>query len=564
MNKTSLILTSALLTSCCSVLAAEKVSEVWVPDLGNGKYLNPVINADYSDPDVVRVGDDYYMTASSFCDIPGLPILHSKDLVNWTLIGHAIAEMPEYAQFVPDPNHGGAVWAPAIRFHNGEYYIYWGDPDLGIFMVKTKNPAGPWEAPVLVHKAKGIIDTCPYWDENGKAYIAHGYAGSRAGVKSILGMIEMTPDGTKTIGQDRMIYDGHLENPTIEGAKMYKRGDYYYIFSPAGGVATGWQEVLRSKDIWGPYETRNVMEQGKTDINGPHQGAWIDTPDGSQDWFIHFQDKGPYGRVVNLEPMKWNNDGWPVIGVDPDGDGRGVPVNQYAKPKVGKNYPKATPADSDEFDSTTLGLQWQWKGNPSALWYFADAANSRLKLFSHNTENAKRLYDMPNLLLQKFPAPDFTATAKVEFSPRMKDDKMQAGERAGITVMGYDYEALALEARADGIYLVSIECAKANKGGEEKVSGEAVKISDGPTSGTVYLRAKIERKGVKKPTQKPDYKCEATFYYSLDGKKYTKFGPVLNVREGHWIGAKIGMFCTRPWTSNDSGWLDIDWFRITK
>ena len=312
------------------------VSKVWSPDLGNGQYINPVIDADYSDPDVVRVGDDFYMTASSFCDIPGLPILHSKDLVNWTLIGHAITEMPEYAQSAKDPSHGNAVWAPAIRYHNGEFYIYYGDPDLGIFMTKAKNPAGPWEPLVHVYKAKGVIDPCPIWDEDGRAYIGHGYAGSRAGVKSILGMIEMTPDGTKAIGQDKVIYDGHLENETIEGAKLYKRDGWYYIFSPAGGVATGWQEVLRSKNIWGPYETRNVMEQGSTDINGPHQGGWVDTPDGKEYWFLHFQDKGPYGRVVHLQPMEWRQDGWPVIGVDPDGDGRGEPVRKYHKPNVGK------------------------------------------------------------------------------------------------------------------------------------------------------------------------------------------------------------------------------------
>lgn len=546
--------------SAMSVWGQGEVSQVWSADLGNGQYKNPIINADYSDPDVVRVGDDYYMTASSFCDIPGLPILHSKDLVNWTLIGHAIAEMPEYAQFAPDPSHGNAVWAPSIRYHNGEFYIYYGDPDLGIFMTKTKNPAGPWEPLVHVHKAKGIIDTCPFWDEDGKAYIAHGYAGSRAGVKSIIGMIEMTPDGTQTIGQDRMVYDGHIENPTIEGAKMYKRGDWYYIFSPSGGVATGWQEVLRSKSPWGPYEVRNVMEQGDTDVNGPHQGAWIDTPDGKEDWFIHFQDKGPYGRVVHLQPMKWNEDGWPVIGVDPDGDGRGNPVEKYRKPNVGGTYAKATPADTDEFDSNKLGLQWQWKGNPSALWYFADANASKLRLFSHHTPGAERIYDMPNLLLQKFPNENFTATAKVQFFPRVNNGKVSTGEIAGLIIEGYNYGTIALESREEGIYLVYIDCEKANKGGKQ-TTVDAVKI-DGDKE--IYLRAQVKYTGVKNPTQKPDYKAQAVFSYSFDGKKFTTFGRPLNVTEGHWIGAKIGLFCSRDWTSNDSGWLDVDWFRITK
>jgi beta-xylosidase len=540
-------------------MADEYVSEVWSPDLGNGKYINPIIDADYSDPDVVRVGDDYYMTASSFSDIPGLPVLHSKDLVNWTIIGHAIAEMPDYAKF-KTPNHGNAVWAPSIRYHNGEFFIYYGDPDLGIFMTKTKNPAGPWEPLTLVHKAKGIIDCCPFWDEDGKAYLPHGYAGSRAGVKSIIGMIEMTPDGKSTIGQDRIIYDGHLDNETIEGAKMYKRGDWYYIFSPAGGVPTGWQEVLRSKNPWGPYETRNVLEQGDTDINGPHQGAWIDTPDGKEDWFIHFQDKGPYGRVVNLEPMKWLENGWPVIGVDPDGDERGVPVRTYKKPNVGKTYPRQTPQDSDEFDSIELGKQWQWKDNPSALWYYCDAAASKLRLFSNALpENAKTIYDLPNLLLQKFPARNFTATAKVQFFPRKKDGKLMEGERAGIVVMGYNFGTLSLMSRKDGIYLVQTEY-KANKGGEES-EVEAVKVDDGKE---MYLRMRLDYTGPKVPKQKPDYTAEATFYYSFDGKKYTKIGNPVKVDVGHWIGAKFGMYCSRSWSSNDSGWLDIDWFRVTK
>ena len=552
----------ALAAVALGAWAQEKpyVSEVWSPDLGNGMYMNPIIDADYSDPDVVRVGDDYYMTASSFCDIPGLPILHSKDLVNWEIIGHAIAEMPEYAQSAPDPSHGNAVWAPAIRYHNGEFYIYYGDPDLGIFMTKTKNPAGPWEPLVWVHKAKGIIDTCPFWDEDGKAYIAHGYAGSRAGVKSIIGMIEMTPDGKSTIGQDRLIYDGHIENETIEGAKMYKRDGYYYIFSPAGGVATGWQVVLRSKNPWGPWEMRKVIAQGDTDINGPHQGAWIDTPDGKEDWFIHFQDKGPYGRVTLLEPMVWKEDGWPVIGVDPDGDGMGEPVRKYKKPNVGKTYPKQNPAESDEFNTDRLGLQWQWKGNPSALWYIADANAGQLRLFSHGDEKTERLYDMPNLLLQKFPAENFTATTKVQFWPRKKNGEPMVGERAGLVIAGYDMSALQMVSTADGIVLQEMIGLKSNKGGKE-VTRDLCKVEYGKD---IYLRVVVKYVGPKKAMQKPDYKCEATYYYSLDGKKWTKAGEPVNVNVGHWIGSKVGLFCVRNWTSNDSGWLNVDWFRITK
>lgn len=552
----------ALLCASMAVAADNYVSKVWSPDNGDGTYTNPVLNADYSDPDVVRVGNDYYMTSSSFCDFPALQILHSNDLVNWTLVGTAMTHYPDSDFDVP--SHGNGVWAPSIRYHDGEFYVCYGDPDRGIYMIKTRDPRGQWDEPMLIFPGVGMIDPCPFWDEDGKAYIAHGYAGSRAGVKSIIGMVEMKPDGTGIIGQDRVIYDGHEENPTIEGAKMYKRGDWYYIFSPAGGVATGWQEVLRSKNPWGPYEVRNVMEQGSTDVNGPHQGGWVDTPDGNEYWFLHFQDKGPYGRVVHLQPMVWNEDGWPVIGEDKDGDGRGVPVKRYRKPNVGATYAKANPAESDDFDSTELGLQWQWKANPQPLWYYCDAAGSKLRLFSHQTPGAMTLYDASNLLLQKFPAENFTATAKVQFTPNQKDGHNLTGERAGLTVMGYNYGALFLESRADGIYLVEADCIKANKGKAE-TEVEAVKLTDDNTiaSPTIWLRVNVKQ-FTKKPTQKPDYVSEVTFSYSLDGKKFKTIGRSVRLDVGHWIGSKVGLFCVRDFRINDSGWLDVDSFTIDK
>src|SRR5690606_26534145 len=252
---------------------------VWVSDQGDGTYKNPVLHADYSDPDVVGVDGDYYMTSSSFTAVPGLPILHSKDLVNWRLIGHALQEIVPTNVF-DRPRHGQGVWAPSIRHHKGEYYIYWGDPDFGIYMVKAKNPQGPWDPPVLVMEGKGLIDPSPLWDDDGKAYLVHAYAGSRAGVKSILVLNRMNPEGTQVLDRGRVIFDGHDDHPTVEGPKFHKRNGYYYIFAPAGGVATGWQLVLRSKDIYGPYEEKVVLEQGSTQTNGPHQGAWVDTPDG--------------------------------------------------------------------------------------------------------------------------------------------------------------------------------------------------------------------------------------------------------------------------------------------
>lgn len=528
-----------------TVSAQSYVSQVWVSDLGNGKYKNPVLDADYSDPDVCRVGDDYYMTSSSFACIPALQILHSKDMVNWRIIGTAIERLLPEERF-SQMQHGNGVWAPSIRYHQGEFYIYYGDPDTGIYMVKSKDPAGKWDNPVLVKAAKGIIDTCPLWDEDGNAYIVHGYAGSRAGLKSILGLIRMTPDGIQAIGESRIIFDGHIGNATIEGPKFYKRDGWYYIFAPAGGVPTGWQTVLRSKNIWGPYEWKIVMAQGNTNINGPHQGAWVDTPDGKEDWFFHFQDKEAYGRVVHLQPMKWV-DGWPVIGVDKDGDGCGSPVYSYKKPNVGKTYSIETPAESDEFDSLELGLQWQWQANPKPIWYFCDGGNSLLRLYSYYTENQVNLWDVPNLLLQKFPTEDFTVTTKVSFAPSSK----YTGERTGLVVMGADYAVLAMENRADGLILVQNVCRKADKKGKEEENA-SVKLSDN----TLFLRVKVKKDSEKEAI--------CSFSYSVDGKKFISLGENFTAKPGKWIGAKVGLFITRPKAVNDGGWVDIDWFRVTK
>lgn len=249
--------------ACCTWAGAQEISRTWVADKGNGTYQNPVLYADYSDPDVCAAGDDFYMTASSFNCIPGLPILHSRDLVNWSLVNYALP-VQEPKEFFDKAQHGKGVWAPAIRFHKGEFYIYWGDPDYGIYMIKTRDPKGSWSKPVLVKAGKGMIDPTPLWDEDGKVYLIHAYAGSRSGVNSILVICELNAEGTEVISDPVMVFDGNDgKNHTVEGPKLYKRNGYYYIFAPAGGVATGWQLVLRSRNIYGPYESKIVMAQGR-------------------------------------------------------------------------------------------------------------------------------------------------------------------------------------------------------------------------------------------------------------------------------------------------------------
>lgn len=533
-----LILTIIIFACSSSLFAQQQLSKVWVADNGDGSYKNPVLHADYSDPDAIRVGNDYYMTSSSFEDVPGLPVLHSKDLVNWTIIGHALkTQIP--AEHFTATRHGEGVWAPSIRYRKGEFLIYYPDPDFGIYLIKAKNPAGPWSQPVLVAGGKGLIDPCPLWDDDGQVYLVHAFAGSRAGIKSIIMVRKLNKEGNQAIDEGVMVYDGHDADPTIEGPKFYKRNGFYYIFAPAGGVATGWQTVLRSKNIYGPYERKIVMDQGTTSINGPHQGAWVTTPSG-EDWFLHFQDKGAYGRVVHLQPMKWVHN-WPVIGLDKDGDGKGEPVLVHKKPNAGISSIRQTPGEGDEFNGNVLGLQWQWMGNPKPTWAFPNPAAGTLRLFSARVpDTARNLWEVPSLLLQKFPAPQFMVTTKLTFRPNEK----LFTEKTGLTVMGLRYASISIQNHKEG-NLIVFAAADAGKG-----KAEVETVLSKVASRTVYFRLKVIDSA----------RCR--FSYSFDGINFTDAGDEFVAEPGKWKGAKMGLFCLRRSETNDSGYADVDWFRV--
>ncbi len=519
------------------LLSTEIISQPWIPDPGNGSFQNPVIHADYSDPDVIRVGDDFYMVSSSFNCIPGLPLLHSKDLVNWKIVNHVFHAMPPGDLF-SSPQHGNGCWAPSLRYHEGTYYVFFGDPDFGIYMSKTQEPLGTWEPLELIHPAKGWIDPCPLWDEDGKAYLVHAFAGSRSGLKSILVVHRMKPDGTGLLGEAIMVYDGHEENPTIEGPKFYKRNGFYYIFAPAGGVKPGWQTALRSRDPFGPYEIRRVMQQGSTGINGPHQGGWVELESG-ESWFLHFQDKEAYGRVVHLNPVTWKDD-WPVIGTDPDGDGIGEPVTRHTKPDVGTVYPPEVPQTSDEFDGTAMGLQWQWHANPEQEWMFMSGNSGFMRLYcTRLPEEQANHWGTPQLLLQKFPAPTFSAITMLRFNGHLDGDK------SALMVMGMDYSYIAIEHDKGKSYISQVVCIDAPQGVAEVVV-ERVEAE----STAIYLKVKVEEGGI------------CTFGYSYDGVAFRMMPHEFVAKPGRWIGAKVGLFACGNQKTNDMGYADFDWFRI--
>ena len=522
------------------------------------RYTNPILHQDWSDPDVCRVGDDYYMTASSFNYMPGLPILHSRDLVNWDIIGAALASYP-----LDGVEHGRAVWAPSIRHHDGWFYIFAADPDRGIFMVRAKDPSGPWEEPVWLWKGKGYIDPCPLWDDDGKAYLSHAAAGSRAGIKSVVFVAPMAPDGTKLLGPSRIVYDGHDTQPTIEGTKFYKRNGRYYLFCPAGGVSTGWQTVLRSGSPWGPWEEKVVMAWAPGTANGPHQGAWVNTPAG--DWFIHFQDKGAYGRIVHLQPLKWQDDGWPLIGEDPDGDGVGQPVGAWEVP-----LPLARPQGDGVPQAATgpygLPLCWQYPGMPSAKWHCA-LPDGGIRLFSMQQTGFGTLWDCPGVLSRSFPAESFTFTALLSFKP-----VAGLGENCGFGVFGNDYCTLRLIDADEGAELQLAVCTGASKGEGEKTeelallpwstvtpdypysSGNVPPVKYLPArEAQVWVRLQVRPKAVDGNV--PDAVCQ--LFWSTDGKRFSKAGGSFKATPEQWTGARLGFFCLRSSARNDCGRMDV-------
>ena len=509
-------------------------------DQGNGTYVNPVLLCDYSDPDAIRVGDTYYLTASSFNFVPGLPILTSQDLVNWTLRNYALKNIPEEAYAVPQ--HAKGVWAPAIRYHDGMFYIFYGMPDEGIFMVRAADPLGEWEQPVCVRPGKGFIDPCPFWNEDGSAWIIHAYAKSRIGFKSVLGMFPISADGTHATGEDHIFYDGHKTQPTIEGPKVYKRDGWYYIFAPAGGVATGWQTVLRARSLQGPWEEKVVLKQGSGVVNGPHQGAWVDTPEG-EDWFLHFQSRGLYGRIVHLQPMGWQEDGWPWMGAPdehperaplvigepgPEGESAaraamaapcGIPVSMHRKPGARETQPHVDDM-SDPFDGR-LGLQWQFMGTWSPAFYEVGQGSLTLRA-CHLPGAGRTLWACPQVLSQKIAALSFTATVALDAGG------LAVGERAGLVLLGGQYAALALERTEAGWQLCLIESEDAPEGKREHVRVLR------PMAARAELRVTLRQTGYAEGAADLAFLGE-------DGAWQTVLHGYVPDRHT-WVGVRVGLF----------------------
>ncbi|MEA1673201.1 glycoside hydrolase 43 family protein [Nitrospirillum sp. BR 11163] len=519
-------------------LAAGLALAACVPAPKGATYTNPILYADYSDPDVIRVGDDYYLVASSFHFSPGIPILQSRDLVHWSILGHVLPRLtfgPDYSMPGPfaltdttskpttNTRYAGGVWAPSIRHHDGRFYVYWPTPDEGIFMATAARAEGPWSAPVKVIDQPKLEDPCPFWDEDGSAWLVHSVHGAGP-----LILHRMSPDGTRVLDAGTVIVEDKAALPILEGPKLYKRNGWYYILAPFGGVEKGAQVALRARDIRGPYEHQVVLSQGTTALAGPHQGGWVETPSG-QDWFVHFNSAGAFGRIVHLEPVRWIDD-WPVMGDRIPGTYGGQPVATYPTPDTGASTNDRL-QDSDEFTGPVLGPQWEWNHNPDDNAWSLTARPGFLRLTARPAEH---LVTARNTLTQILQGPRSRVTARLDLTA------MTPGQRAGLALFGVKPSWIGAVRDPSGTHL-----ALAVAGDEN--AGPAVAAK------TLELRAEVA------PDQTVRYS------YSLDeGRSFQPLGGAIPLtRFSWWKGARPALF-TFTRGADTGGFVDVDWLHVER
>lgn len=487
------------------------MNSVRTSDNADGTFTNPLIFADYPDPDIIRVGADFYMVSSSFTSVPGIPICHSTDLLNWTIIGHAYDRLPDenpaYSMADGAVAYRGGSWAPCIRHREGKFYIAFCTPAEGFFLCIAERPEGPYER---IAFGVELYDPGLLFASDGRVFVAHGANGIR--------ITELSADGRSILGPPRPVFQTPVGTP-LEGSHFYERNGWFYLCLTCRGY-NGIQMVLRSREVFGPYEWRVVSAD---DMNyagaGLHQGGFVELEDG-ETWFFLFQDRDWVGRVPVLQPVRWVED-WPVLG-DPDNDGKAVVT--WKRPSL-PAAPRAVPEGSDNFDAPALPLRWQWNHHPvDAHW----SLNDRPGWLRLRPLQAPDLSCARNTLTQKMPGPQCTATVTLDATA------LSHGAVAGICVLNLPYAWIGIRIREGN---AEVQC---------NHNGETCAVEEIGEERVLRLRVAADADGM------------AHFSYALPEREFVSIGEpfLMEFTVKTFLGNRVGFFCFQD--GDQPGWADFD------
>ena len=523
----------------------------WSADNGNGTYTNPLFYDEFSDPDIIRVGEDYYLAGTTMHSVPGLVVLHSKDLVNWEFSSYCFDRFDDSDDFNlrnGKEAYGQGIWAPAIRYHNGKFYIFSNINGHGLQVYISDSAKGPWKH----HQIKGdIYDLSVLFDDDGKIYAIHKY-------------------GNVTVTELKLDLSGPVEgsskvvipegNAMGEGHHIYKINGMYYILS-ADYSPMGRMQCARSKSIWGPYETcviseresfgysaawtvnnvglgRPVPEDGfKFKNNKPsdetlicstiHQGGIVQAPDGKW-WGVSMQDFNAVGRTVCLSPVTWV-DGWPYFGLEKN---LGRSPRTWFKPNDVIKTPVATYDRCDDFSGKTFKPIWQWNHNPNdKMWSLNRERKGWLRLHSMP---AKQLLWAKNSLTQRAIGPVSFTSVKLDAS------KLKAGDEAGLGAINMPYASLGVVKTDKGL---ALRCY------DQNTNKEVVKPLD---KRVVWLRLW------------GDYdKSQLQYSYSLNGKNWENIGEqmISPYQLKTFQGVRVALYAFNTKNAN-GGVADFDNFKV--
>ena len=544
MKRIYFILAGILLMQAASVRADDYET------LHMEKIQNPMLWADVPDPDVIRVGDTYYLVSTTMHLMPGAPIMTSKDLKNWETVGYIfdrLTDSPKY-DLLNGTVYGRGQWATSLKYHNGKFYALLAPNERGAmgdtYIFSAEKAEGPW---TIVSRMRHFHDCSLFFDDDGRVYVIYGTGE----------MMELKPDLSDVIeGTHQQLFQREEdEKGILEGSRMIKHNGKYYLLMISHVYAPGKhrREVCyRADNIRGPYEKQVILESEFGGFSYEAQGTIVDTPDG--DWMgIIFQDRGGVGRVLTVMPCRWVN-GWPMLG---DENGK---VPETVRPLV-YGQPATAIVKSDDFSSDKLGLHWQWNHNPIDEAWSLKERPGYLRLKTNRV--VSNLYLAPNTLTQRMEGPTCSGTIAIDIS------KMKDGDCAGLAAFNSDTGALVIKKKGKNLVLEMVEMSVTLTDLDKEVTNVEEKVIESiplnaqlsTLNAQLFLRIDADFRPVN-----GHGRDAANFYYSIDGSQWTQIGTKDYRLNFDWrrffMGSKFGIFCYA--TKKKGGYVDIEAFNYSR